>query len=126
VEGPRAILIGMAPKIDGSYGEGGGLVLRTALALAAIFREFVEIQSARGGRNQKEDSRLVYCPGNTLNKSHRSRKPFSSDIEHFRNETEAALSVEDHELFDPPQAECRRRRVLAQSFTTCRDPAKGS
>jgi hypothetical protein len=48
-----------------------------------------------------------------MNKSHHSQKPFSRDIEHFRNETEASLSVKDHKLFDPPEAE---------SFC---DPAKG-
>jgi hypothetical protein len=51
-----------------------------------------------------------------MNKSHHSQKPFSRDIEHFRNETEASLSVKDHRAFggfDPPEAE-----------SSC-DPAKG-
>ncbi len=38
--------------IDGSYGEGGGQVLRTALALAAILGQSVEIQNIRGGRKK--------------------------------------------------------------------------
>jgi RNA 3'-terminal phosphate cyclase (ATP) len=42
----------MAALIDGSYGEGGGQVLRTALALAAILRRPVEIQNIRGGRKK--------------------------------------------------------------------------
>ncbi len=33
-------------------------------------------------------------------KSHRGQKRFWRDIEHFRNETEVLLSVEDHELFE--------------------------
>jgi len=37
-------------KIDGSYGEGGGQILRTALALAAVLRREVEIHSIRKGR----------------------------------------------------------------------------
>ena len=39
-------------EIDGSYGEGGGQVLRTALALAAILRRPVEIYNVRGGRKK--------------------------------------------------------------------------
>jgi len=34
--------------MDGSYGAGGGQVLRTALALTAILGESVEIQNAGG------------------------------------------------------------------------------
>ncbi|UCG81392.1 MAG: hypothetical protein JSV60_03695, partial [Desulfobacterales bacterium] len=30
-----------------------------------------------------------------------SRKPFPSDIEHFRNEASVACSVINHKLFDP-------------------------
>ena len=40
------------------------------------------------------------CPRNTLNNSDCRQKPFSRDIEYFRNKTEAALSVQDHELFE--------------------------
>jgi RNA 3'-terminal phosphate cyclase (ATP) len=38
--------------IDGSYGEGGGQVLRTSLALSAILRQPVEIQHIRAGRKK--------------------------------------------------------------------------
>ncbi len=38
--------------IDGSYGEGGGQILRTALALATILRQPVEIQNIRAGRKK--------------------------------------------------------------------------
>jgi RNA 3'-terminal phosphate cyclase (ATP) len=38
--------------IDGSYGEGGGQVLRTSLALAAITGQPVEIESIRSGRRK--------------------------------------------------------------------------
>lgn len=37
-------------EIDGSYGEGGGQVLRTSLSLAAILREPVRIRNTRAGR----------------------------------------------------------------------------
>jgi len=37
-------------KIDGSYGEGGGQILRTTLALAAVLRREIEIHSIRKGR----------------------------------------------------------------------------
>ena len=37
-------------KIDGSYGEGGGQILRTAIALSAITGEDVEIVNIRAGR----------------------------------------------------------------------------
>jgi RNA 3'-terminal phosphate cyclase len=36
--------------IDGSYGEGGGQVLRMALALSAILQEPVRIENIRAGR----------------------------------------------------------------------------
>ncbi|MCK4727984.1 MAG: RNA 3'-terminal phosphate cyclase, partial [Desulfobacterales bacterium] len=36
--------------IDGSHGEGGGQILRTALALAGILRQPVEIHNVRSGR----------------------------------------------------------------------------
>lgn len=39
-------------KIDGSHGEGGGQILRTTLALAAILRRPVEIHSIRAGRKK--------------------------------------------------------------------------
>ncbi len=39
-------------KIDGSLGEGGGQILRTALALAAITRRPVEIRNIRAGRKK--------------------------------------------------------------------------
>jgi RNA 3'-terminal phosphate cyclase (ATP) len=38
--------------IDGRYGEGGGQILRTSLALAAIIQRPVEIHHIRGGRRQ--------------------------------------------------------------------------
>lgn len=37
-------------EIDGSYGEGGGQVLRTSLSLAAITGQAVEIRNVRAGR----------------------------------------------------------------------------
>ena len=37
-------------KIDGTYGEGGGQIIRTAIALAAITGEEVEIESIRANR----------------------------------------------------------------------------
>jgi hypothetical protein len=40
------------------------------------------------------------------------QKPFSRDIEHFRNETEALLSVEDHELFEGLRPEFERKASL--------------
>lgn len=39
-------------QIDGSYGEGGGQILRTALALATILQRPVEIHSIRAGRKK--------------------------------------------------------------------------
>jgi len=39
-------------KIDGRHGEGGGQILRTALALAAILQRPVEIQNIRTGRKK--------------------------------------------------------------------------
>lgn len=40
----------MGVKIDGSYGEGGGQILRTALALSAILEKPVEVVNIRAGR----------------------------------------------------------------------------
>ncbi|MFP4187875.1 MAG: RNA 3'-terminal phosphate cyclase [Halobacteriales archaeon] len=40
-------------KIDGSIGEGGGQVLRTSLALAAVRGERVVVENARAGREEK-------------------------------------------------------------------------
>lgn len=37
-------------KIDGSYGEGGGQILRTAMALSALAQKPVEIEKIRAGR----------------------------------------------------------------------------
>jgi RNA 3'-terminal phosphate cyclase (ATP) len=42
----------MALTIDGSFGEGGGQILRTALALAAILQRPLEIRNIRGGRKK--------------------------------------------------------------------------
>ena len=42
----------MRLRIDGSHGEGGGQTLRTALALAAILRQPIEIFGIRGGRKK--------------------------------------------------------------------------
>ena len=42
----------MATKIDGSYGEGGGQVLRTALNLCAVLGRDVEIERIRAGREK--------------------------------------------------------------------------
>jgi len=42
----------MTLTIDGSFGEGGGQILRTALALAAILQRPVEIRNIRGGRKK--------------------------------------------------------------------------
>jgi RNA 3'-terminal phosphate cyclase (ATP) len=39
-------------KIDGSHGEGGGQILRTALVLGGILRQPVEIHNVRGGRKK--------------------------------------------------------------------------
>ncbi|MCK4486170.1 MAG: hypothetical protein KAU38_05325 [Desulfobacterales bacterium] len=39
-------------EIDGNYGEGGGQILRTALALAAILQRPVEIRNIRAGRKK--------------------------------------------------------------------------
>ncbi|NWF92377.1 MAG: RNA 3'-phosphate cyclase [Syntrophaceae bacterium] len=38
-------------EIDGSYGEGGGQILRTSLALSAVLRRPVRVHSIRGGRS---------------------------------------------------------------------------
>jgi RNA 3'-terminal phosphate cyclase (ATP) len=37
-------------KLDGSYGEGGGQILRTAVALSAVMRESLEINNIRRAR----------------------------------------------------------------------------
>ena len=42
----------MAITIDGSYGEGGGQILRTALGLSAILGKGVEIERIRAGRDK--------------------------------------------------------------------------
>ncbi len=42
----------MVLTIDGSFGEGGGQILRTALALAVILQRPVEIRNIRGGRKK--------------------------------------------------------------------------
>jgi len=39
-------------EIDGSYGEGGGQILRTSLALAAVTGQAVEIANVRAGRSK--------------------------------------------------------------------------
>lgn len=44
--------MGTAIGIDGRYGEGGGQILRTSLALAAILRRPVKIHHIRGGRKR--------------------------------------------------------------------------
>jgi RNA 3'-terminal phosphate cyclase (ATP) len=41
-----------AIQIDGRYGEGGGQILRTSLALASLLRRPVEIHHIRGGRKK--------------------------------------------------------------------------
>ncbi len=40
----------MTVRIDGSYGEGGGQILRTTLALSSLLKEEVEIYNIRKGR----------------------------------------------------------------------------
>jgi len=40
----------MAMTIDGSYGEGGGQILRTALSLSAVLGKGIEIERIRAGR----------------------------------------------------------------------------
>lgn len=40
------------PRIDGSFGEGGGQILRTALALACVRKEPIEIYNIRKGRKK--------------------------------------------------------------------------
>ena len=40
------------PRIDGSFGEGGGQILRTALALSSVRKEPIEIHSIRKGRKK--------------------------------------------------------------------------
>jgi RNA 3'-terminal phosphate cyclase (ATP) len=42
----------MAMTIDGSYGEGGGQILRTALSLAAVLGKDIEIERIRAGREK--------------------------------------------------------------------------
>ncbi len=42
----------MAMTIDGSYGEGGGQILRTALSLSAVLGKDVEIERIRAGREK--------------------------------------------------------------------------
>jgi RNA 3'-terminal phosphate cyclase (ATP) len=42
----------MAIRIDGSYGEGGGQILRTALSLCAVLGKEVEIERIRTGREK--------------------------------------------------------------------------
>lgn len=44
------IKIKMYLKIDGSYGEGGGQILRTAISLSSILEKPVEIENIRKGR----------------------------------------------------------------------------
>lgn len=39
-------------KIDGSYGEGGGQILRTALSLSCLLKESIEIYNIRKGRKR--------------------------------------------------------------------------
>ena len=39
-------------KIDGSYGEGGGQILRTALALSCVFKRPIEIMNIRKSRKR--------------------------------------------------------------------------
>ncbi|MEE9591793.1 MAG: RNA 3'-terminal phosphate cyclase [Thermodesulfobacteriota bacterium] len=39
-------------KVDGAYGEGGGQILRTSLALAALIKEPVEIYNIRAGKRK--------------------------------------------------------------------------
>ena len=41
--------------LDGSYGEGGGQILRTALSLAAVTGTPVRIEAIRAGRSQGRD-----------------------------------------------------------------------
>ncbi|MCD6137461.1 MAG: RNA 3'-phosphate cyclase [Deltaproteobacteria bacterium] len=42
----------MTLEIDGSYGEGGGQILRTSLALAAVLQQPVKIRNIRAGRKK--------------------------------------------------------------------------
>jgi RNA 3'-terminal phosphate cyclase (ATP) len=42
----------MAIRIDGSYGEGGGQIVRTALSLSAVLGKEVEIERIRAGREK--------------------------------------------------------------------------
>lgn len=39
-------------QIDGSYGEGGGQILRTSLSLAAITGQPIRIERIRAGRQK--------------------------------------------------------------------------
>jgi len=41
-------------KIDGSYGEGGGQILRTSVALSAVSGKPVEIENIRKGRPKRD------------------------------------------------------------------------
>ena len=52
----------MAITIDGSYGEGGGQILRTALSLSAVLGKKVEIERIRAGR-QKPGLRPQHLAG---------------------------------------------------------------
>ncbi|MBW1678282.1 MAG: RNA 3'-phosphate cyclase [Deltaproteobacteria bacterium] len=47
IRNPQSVIV-----IDGSYGEGGGQVLRTAMALAAILQRPLEIHNIRAGRKK--------------------------------------------------------------------------
>ena len=48
--------------IDGSHGEGGGQIVRTALAFSTLSRRILEVHSIRKGRSQPGmKNQLVYC-----------------------------------------------------------------
>lgn len=46
------MVVGTVLRIDGSYGEGGGQILRTALALSAVLGRPVELTKIRAGRKR--------------------------------------------------------------------------